>query len=79
MKVFDLNLLPGLIKSKPFLGISEIPEPFRQDVLKFIIGETIHLTEKGEIRIGNNLYKRWIDKITHQGFYSEIDLKLNER
>ena len=79
MKIFYLNLLPGLIKSKPFLGISEIPEPFRKDVLKFIVGETIHLTEKGEIRIGNNLYKRWIDKIIHQGFYSEVDLKINER
>ena len=79
MKIFDLNLLPGLIKSKPFLEISEIPEPFRKDILKFIVGETIHLSEKGEIRIGKNLYKRWIDKITHLGFYSEVDLKINER
>ena len=78
MKIFNLNILPELINGKSYLAISEIPKPFQKDILNFISGETIRLTEKGEIRIGDNMYKSWIKKLIKKGFDYEVDLKLND-
>ena len=78
MKILDLNMLPKLIKGKNYLLLSDIPLPFRKDLNNFIKGETFMPNKKHEIRIGNNLYKAWLEKLFNKGFDYEVNLKINE-
>lgn len=75
---FDLNKLPLLSKQKDFLFVDEIPYAFRNDIINFIIGRTLSGCENGRIRVGSNLYKKWIKKIWEKGFDYDIDLKTVE-
>jgi hypothetical protein len=60
------------LKSPVFL--EDVPLRFRPDVQSFIVGETLTMWE-GKIIIGNNLYKKWLQKIRKKGFDYEIDFK----
>ena len=73
--MWDLNCLPALIVGNPYLRPLDIPEPFRPDLLRFIVGETFMPNEKNEIRISENLYKAWLNKLWEKGFDEEVCLK----
>lgn len=62
------------LPNKGTIFLDDLPWQFRSDIQKFIIGETLSMRE-GKIVIGNNLYKRWLFKISTKGFDYEIDWK----
>jgi hypothetical protein len=70
------NRLDGLVNllSKDVIFLEDVREEFRPDLQKFIIGETLSM-RNGKLVIGNNLFKKWISKISKQGFDYEIDFK----
>lgn len=78
MEIYDLNILPSLLKGKNSVLLSEVPKPFRPDLIRFITGETLMPGENGEIIVGDNLYRQWLSKLFIKGFDSEVDLKFVE-
>lgn len=78
MKIYNLNILPFLLKGKKSVLLSEVPKPFRSDLVRFITGETMMPGKNGEITVGDNLYRKWLDKLFIKGFDYEVDLKIHE-
>ena len=62
------------LKKKDIIFLDDVQKEFSPDLQTFIMGETMSVRE-GRIVIGNNLYKRWLDKIRTKGFDEEIDFK----
>ena len=73
-QLIDINILPLLIQQKDRIFLDEVPFPFRADIIHFISGRTLNGCENGRIRIGEKLYKKWLNKIWNKGFYNEINL-----
>jgi hypothetical protein len=59
---------------KATIFLDDVPPKFRPDIQHFIVGETLSMRE-GKVVIGNNLYKKWMEKIRKRGFDYEIDFK----
>lgn len=68
-----INALQAL-SGKSTIYLEDVREEFRLDLQTFIMGETLSMRE-GKLVIGNNLYKRWLNKINTKGFDYEIDFK----
>jgi len=68
-----INALQSL-SGKGTIYLEDLRQEFRQDLQNFITGETLTI-QKGKLVIGNNLYKRWLEKIRTKGFDYEIDWK----
>jgi hypothetical protein len=75
MPMIDLTILPRLIQGREYVNLGEIPEDYRNDFQKFIVGQTFTVLPDGEIRIGGNLYKAWLRKLYYQGFDSDLSLE----
>jgi hypothetical protein len=69
----SLRLLHELSK-KEKIFFDDVPEKFKADLHKFIIGETLTIIE-GKIVIGHYLYRQWLRKLNTKGFDYEIDWK----
>lgn len=63
-----------VLGSKKTIFLDDLRKEFRKDLETFIVGETLTMQE-GKLVIGNNLYKRWLQKIKVKGFDYEIDFK----
>ena len=57
------------------IALPQIPAIFRADVLKFIVGETLHKYRNGDLLISHKMMKRGVGKVISRGFYYDIDLK----
>jgi glutaredoxin-related protein len=68
-----INALRSL-SDKNLIHFDDLRQEFRQDLQSFIVGETLSVRD-GKVVIGNNLYKRWLEKIRTKGFDYEIDFK----
>jgi hypothetical protein len=62
------------LSRKETIFLNDLQQEFKPDLQSFIIGETLYMKE-GKIVIGNNLYKKWLEKIQVRGFDYEIDFK----
>ncbi|NII29280.1 hypothetical protein HB364_29645 [Pseudoflavitalea sp. X16] len=62
------------LANKDTIFLDDLRKEFRQDLQDFIVGETLTMRE-GKLVIGNNLYKRWLEKLNTKGFDYEIDFK----
>lgn len=69
----SIGSLYKLSKSS-IIFIDDVQKEFRADLQKFIVGETLTMRD-GKIVIGNNLYNKWLEKISTRGFDYEIDFK----
>jgi hypothetical protein len=68
-----LKNLPAILDSgKEQYFHSDIPECFHKDLKKFCQGRTVHLSDKGDLIIGRNLYKDWLKKIWNTGLDYDI-------
>jgi len=63
-----------ILSRKDIIFLNDLQQEFRHDLQTFIVGETLYMKE-GKLVIGNNLYKRWLEKIQARGFDYEIDFK----
>ncbi len=75
---YSLSTIPKLILGKDNLYIDDVPKPFRKDLKTFLIGETFMPTADGNIMIGANLYKSWINKLIIKGFDEDVKLTIDE-
>ena len=64
--------LPKLIKKREYIFLEEIPELYRKDFQKFIVGQTITILPGGRVKIGGNLYKGWLRKLYYKGFDCDV-------
>lgn len=55
------------LANKDPIFLDDLRVEFRQDLQDFIVGETLTMRE-GKLVIGNNLYKRWLEKLNSKGF-----------
>ncbi|GAA3926564.1 hypothetical protein GO495_04720 [Chitinophaga oryziterrae] len=62
------------LSQKETIFLNDLQQEFKLDLQNFIIGETLYMKE-GKLVIGNNLYKKWLEKIQAHGFDYEIDFK----
>jgi hypothetical protein len=62
------------LSQKETIFLNDLQQEFKPDLQAFIIGETLYMKE-GKIVVGNNLYKKWLEKIRVRGFDYEIDFK----
>jgi hypothetical protein len=62
------------LSHKNMIFLDDVQEEFRTDLQHFIVGETLTM-QQGKLVIGNNLYKKWLEKIGTKGFDYEIDFK----
>lgn len=62
------------LSKKDMIFLNDLQQEFRPDLQTFIVGETLYMKD-GQLVIGNNLYKRWLEKIQTRGFDYEIDFK----
>jgi hypothetical protein len=62
------------LSSKTPILLDDVQQQFRADLQSFIVGETLTM-QNGKIVIGNNLYNKWLEKISTKGFDYEIDFK----
>ncbi|WP_315815329.1 hypothetical protein [Paraflavitalea speifideaquila] len=62
------------LSKKNTILLEDVQKEFRADLQKFIVGETLSMMD-GKLVIGNNLYKKWLEKISTRGFDYEIDWK----
>ena len=69
----SISSLYKLSNKTPIL-LNDVQKEFRADLQSFIVGETLTM-QNGQIVIGNNLYNRWLEKISTRGFDYEIDFK----
>ncbi|WP_217606908.1 hypothetical protein [Chitinophaga sp. GbtcB8] len=63
-----------ILSRKDTIFLNDLQQEFRRDLQTFIVGETLYMKD-GKLVIGNNLYKRWLEKIQAHGFDYEIDFK----
>ncbi|MCF6407097.1 hypothetical protein L3C95_29650 [Chitinophaga filiformis] len=68
-----LNALWALSR-KESIFLDDLESEFKQDLQTFITGETLYLKD-GKIVIGQNLYKKWLQKLQSKGFDYEINFK----
>lgn len=54
------------LKDKEFVTIEDIPSVFKNDLITFIKGHTLTM-QNGVLRIGKNLFNRYIHKIKLKG------------
>lgn len=66
-----INSLFQLPERKDVIFITDLRKEYRQDLMNFIVGETLGVRD-GKAVIGKNLYKRWLHKIKTKGFDYDI-------
>jgi len=80
LTMHNLTIIPERIaalqrlSNKDAVYLGDLRKEFRQDLQNFIVGETLTM-RNGQLVIGNNLYKQWLNKIRTKGFDYEIDFK----
>ena len=62
------------LSKKDIIFLNDLQQEFRRDLQTFIVGVTLSMKE-GKLVIGNNLYKRWLNKLQSKGFDYEVDFK----
>ncbi len=62
------------LSKKDVIFLNDLQQEFRSDLQNFIAGETLYM-KNGKVIIGNNLYRKWLEKIQARGFDYEIDFK----
>ncbi len=72
--LLELHSVLELQKNNKPIAIDTIPELFRNDLNRFIMGETLQ-TVDGKIVIGIKRYKNWINKIMTSGLDYIIQLE----
>lgn len=70
----QLHIVLDLQKTGTPVEIDSIPELFRNDLTRFIMGETLQATN-GKIVIGVKRYKEWVYKIKTIGLDYVIQLE----
>jgi hypothetical protein len=68
-----INALRELSKNQT-ITLDEVPVQFIADLQNYIVGETLSM-RNGNLVVGKNLYKKWLNKIREKGFDYEIDFK----
>jgi len=66
-----INTLVQLPEKKDVIFITDLRKEYRQDLKKFVMGETLSVRD-GKVVIGKNLYRRWLHKIKTRGFDYDI-------
>jgi hypothetical protein len=72
MKTIDITTLDTLIEGRPYIYIDTLPKEIKSDIMNFITGRTLMGDENGRVRIGKNLFNRWLKKIKYSGFDYDI-------
>lgn len=70
----DLRRIINFKENAKPVELDSIPEVFRKDLNRFIMGETLQAIN-GKIVVGEKRYKEWIYKIMNTGLDYEIILK----
>jgi hypothetical protein len=78
MKILNLNDLARLAESEANVLLEEIAEPFRNDLVAFLVGETFMMRPDKKMVISNKQFKAWINKLNHFGFDNDINLRIYE-
>ncbi len=59
------------LSHKNFIFIDELDVHFHPDIIHFLVGETLQLSD-GKPAVPVGLYNKWLDKLVRQGFDKEI-------